>query len=561
MRLLRPNETFANYVILQHLGRGPYGDVYRARERTNSLGALSADVAIKIPYGNNVDRNAVLREGRIWVACSQHPNIARLIKADCFGDTFYLVSEFLDGGTLRSRLGQNPGKPRLSQRDAILISEGILRALEHLHVPRAIHGYAQPQAVVHRDLKPENILFQGDVPKVSDFGVTRAFRRSSQLVPGESTAVYRAPEAFRNETEARSDIWSAGIILYEMLAGRVPFAATRGSELVRAIQAQEPPALPPCVPEQLRKIVARSLSKPLSERYISARAMREALEIAREDLGGSLRKQPQCAVSSQACCMTRYSEVPTPVGPQAKATGFAQTEALDKAPLKRMPESPIQPAGARAAARIVEPLDTGLQSKNPNPGLLKHSLPLTERDPGSDIAAVVSLPVVRPPAYDPLAPAPAARVPLLQRKGWRSALTVVSLAILGAGGYFGKTAWDTLQSNLRKGNLLADDAYSKAQQAESLSTLLRQGSLITIREQHEAESQVRRLCNDSLAEAQNALRLNSRSLNAQKASALAYMLRKDAGDDVKKKQAIADGLALQPQDALLNELQKQDVSR
>ncbi len=183
-----------------------------------------------------------------------------------------LVSEYANNGSLRQWLREHGGKsPGLEK--TVEIMSGILDGLTHLHA----------QNIIHRDLKPENVLLKGDVPCIADFGVSRIVETTSLEISqaGTNTAgspMYMSPESFeRRKPAPQIDIWSAGVMLFEMLSGKTPYSADTIPGLIYEIVTKEPRSLPADVPESFHKVVKKALAKDISERFTSAKEMREAL--------------------------------------------------------------------------------------------------------------------------------------------------------------------------------------------------------------------------------------------------------------------------------------------
>jgi serine/threonine protein kinase len=142
--------------------------------------------------------------------------------------------------------------------------------LEHLH----------ERGIIHRDLKPDNILLQREVPRLADFGIARILKTTSQSTAATGTPVYMPPEAFDGKRSVRTDIWSVGVIFYQLLTGCLPFPQTDMTSLLSAIITKEPEPLPELISESIRSVVERALKKNLDERYQSASEMRRALRSA-----------------------------------------------------------------------------------------------------------------------------------------------------------------------------------------------------------------------------------------------------------------------------------------
>jgi eukaryotic-like serine/threonine-protein kinase len=238
--LLTAGTRLGPYEVYAPLGAGGMGEVYRARDPK-----LNRDVAIKIlPEALAADPAALARFEREAqaVAALSHPNILAIFDFGRQGETAYAVMEFLDGETLRARLAHGALSPRKAVELAAQIAEGL--------------AAAHDKGIVHRDLKPENVFVTHDGrAKVLDFGLAKqtgaaadghlsmqmtALRTGAGVVPG--TAAYMSPEQVRGDAvDHRSDIFSFGAVLHEMLAGRQAFGCETATESMTAIQKENPP--------------------------------------------------------------------------------------------------------------------------------------------------------------------------------------------------------------------------------------------------------------------------------------------------------------------------------
>lgn len=260
--MFRPGDQIGPYTHINKLGKGAFGVVWLAERRTQ---ITTTTAAIKIPFDEDIDIEKIKNEADVWVRASGHPNVLPIIEADIYGEHIIIASEYAPGGSLETFLKQNGKAPTVDE--AVEIVSGILAGLEHLH----------SRDIIHRDLKPANILFQGNTPRLADFGISRVFRSTSQSSIVAGTPSYMAPEAFDGKRNEQTDIWSVGVILYQLLAGRLPYDGTDMTSLVGAILTRNPEPLPVNVPTGLQNVITRALAKDPSVRYQSAAAMRTAL--------------------------------------------------------------------------------------------------------------------------------------------------------------------------------------------------------------------------------------------------------------------------------------------
>ena len=280
--MLTVGSRLGPYEVLAPLGAGGMGEVWRARDQR-----LHRDVAIKVlPEGmvhNELARERFEREARA-VAALSHPNILAIHDFGHDEGTAYAVMELLEGATLRERM----------QQAEITAA----RALEWAHQIAQGLAAAHERGIVHRDLKPDNIFVTRDsVVKILDFGLARmddpavtdnAERTTvvARTSPGTimGTIGYLAPEQARGETaDARSDIFSLGVVFYEMLAGKPAFVRSSKMDTIVAILREEPRPLSDTgrsVPSEVEEIVRHCLEKAPDDRFRSARDLAFALRLA-----------------------------------------------------------------------------------------------------------------------------------------------------------------------------------------------------------------------------------------------------------------------------------------
>ncbi|MFP4344887.1 MAG: serine/threonine-protein kinase [Anaerolineales bacterium] len=272
--------TLGKYRVLEPLGRGGMGRVYRAYHTH-----LERYVALKVLRADLVDDPRFLarfrREAQA-VAALRHPHIVQVFDFDVEGDLYYMVLEMLEGETLKARL--NDYRIRGEQMAPGEMARILLDVLGGL-------DYAHRQGVIHRDIKPANILLtkEGDAVIV-DFGIAQMIGGTRHTSTGMlmGTLEYMAPEqGLKNQSDARSDLYSLGIVFYEMLTRQTPFAAdTPLAVLMKHLN--DPLPLPhqiaPGIPESFERIVLKAVAKEPEARYQEAKEMAEALRAAVEEL-------------------------------------------------------------------------------------------------------------------------------------------------------------------------------------------------------------------------------------------------------------------------------------
>jgi tetratricopeptide (TPR) repeat protein/predicted Ser/Thr protein kinase len=285
------------YVVTARLGQGGMGEVWLARDTT-----LEREVALKIlPSG---DGDATIRKERFFrearaASALNHPNIITIYEINSDQGIDFIAMEYVAGRTLAGLLQQGPIAIDLAHRFATQIAEAV--------------GRAHRAGIVHRDLKPGNIMVTNDgLLKVLDFGLAKVAQPTDSQAGTDAvtqaaltrvgttvgTLGYMSPEqALGDLVDARSDVFSFGVILYEMLAGRLPFAGQTLSEMLRALHFAEPPpleALRADVPQALRAVVTMALAKKPPDRFANMSEVAIALA------GGAPADVPTVAKSSPA---------------------------------------------------------------------------------------------------------------------------------------------------------------------------------------------------------------------------------------------------------------------
>ncbi|HYG83167.1 MAG TPA: protein kinase [Pyrinomonadaceae bacterium] len=279
-----PGTRFGRYEIRSQLGVGGMGEVYQASDtklgRTVALKFLPSEVASDQKRMQRFTREAHA------VSALNHPNIITIHEIEHENDVTFIATEFIEGVTLRERMKRGP----LPAEEALDVAIQAASALAAAHA----------KEIVHRDIKPENIMLREDgYVKVLDFGLAKLAENRSTTPEAVTqvhtdvgavigTARYMSPEQARGvEVDGRTDIFSLGIVLYEMLAGRSPFEGATNHEVVASILKEEPPPLSDHVervPFGLQEVVGRALRKDRDERYQTAREMLDDLRTLKQDL-------------------------------------------------------------------------------------------------------------------------------------------------------------------------------------------------------------------------------------------------------------------------------------
>jgi serine/threonine-protein kinase len=286
-----PGTRFGRYEIRSPIGAGGMGEVYLAEDtqldRTVALKVLPADIA-----SDQQRMQRFIQEAKAASALN-HPNILTIYGIGEAESACFIATEYIAGVTLRERVL----KEQMQLGDVLEVGMQVASALSAAH----------EAGIIHRDIKPENIMLRPDgYIKVLDFGLAKLTEKASnrkhtdastllETDPGVvmGTIVYMSPEQARGMTvDGRSDVWSLGVVLYEMIAGRPPFKGETKSDVISLILQKEPPPLArfaPNVPAEMERIVMKALAKDSEERYqgvkdllIDLRRLKNRLEVEAE---------------------------------------------------------------------------------------------------------------------------------------------------------------------------------------------------------------------------------------------------------------------------------------
>jgi serine/threonine protein kinase/Tol biopolymer transport system component len=365
---LSAGAKLGNFEIVELLGRGGMGEVWRARDAR-----LKRDVAIKVlPAGLARDPDRIARFEREARAASalNHPNIVAVHDIGCDSGIYWIASELVRGDTLRRAIEAGPLPAPRAIEIAVQVAAGL--------------AAAHAAGLVHRDLKPDNIMVtrDGNV-KILDFGLAKqrhpapdsitAYLTDEGTVLG--TAGYMSPEQVRGEAvDHRSDLFSFGVVLYEMLCGKRAFAGASSVEVMNAILKADPPQLPATVPAALSRIVRRCLEKEPSRRFQSAADLAFALQPSSPSLPrvAAPKHRPSlkwgALAASVAALGSAYAWLSRPP-PPPRITGIVQLTSTGRAS-----GPPMLTDGSRLFFNLVSSEDQG--GAGPSEILLKGGEPV-----------------------------------------------------------------------------------------------------------------------------------------------------------------------------------------
>src|SRR5205814_114273 len=281
-------QTFGHYKISKPIGAGGMGEVYLATDIT--AGRKAALKILPARFTGDAERLKRFRQEARAVVALNHPNILTVYEIGEDHAIHYIASELIEGESLRDRLARG----RMGLNEAVDVAIQVASALVAAH----------EAGIVHRDIKPENIMLRPDgYVKVFDFGIAKLGEREVPATVSKDEALllvetnlgsvlgtvrYMSPEqAYGTPIDKRTDIWSLGVVLYEMVAGHAPFTGETAKEAMHSILEKEPPPLGNYikrVPAELQQIVSKALRKDRRERYQSAGELLQALKNLRRKL-------------------------------------------------------------------------------------------------------------------------------------------------------------------------------------------------------------------------------------------------------------------------------------
>jgi serine/threonine protein kinase len=344
-------QKLGDYEILGILGAGGMGKVYKVRntisDRVEAMKILLPDL-----LGQKDLADRFLREIKV-LASLNHPNIAALRTALTLDNQLVMIMEFVDGVTLSSRLHQGAIPPA----QAVKYIDQVLDAL----------SYAHKQNIIHRDIKPANMMLTADGSvKLMDFGIARSATDRSLTMTGTTLGSlnYMPPEQVKGDpADNRSDLYSLGVSLYEMVTGQLPFTADSNYAMMAA-HLQEVPKPPivlrPGIPQALNQIIVMALAKDPGQRFQSADAFRGALKSVSSAQGAATEVDPRAYAPSGAAsagsATSLFQETPASQSPTTvldtpayqrteRVTAATPAAAAGAAPAVAMPQAP-PPAAA-----------------------------------------------------------------------------------------------------------------------------------------------------------------------------------------------------------------------
>ena len=269
----RAGDRIGPFILDAFLGKGGFKSVWRAYGANAVVRKpVALGIIHPVEFSNEQAKKDLIHEATVWHEVSDHPNIVGVREASIYDGYFVIVSDLMNGGSLRECIASHRGEP-IPATEAVRMTLGMLQGLEYLHGKR----------IVHRDLKPENVLLHNGVPRIADFGLARVALESARTKDQSGTFLYMSPEAFTGQISPRLDLWAVGVMLHEMLSGRSPFLRGSLPEIMHAVMFAPVPGLPASTSPELAAIVVKALERGSSTGFQSATAFSAQLRELQQD--------------------------------------------------------------------------------------------------------------------------------------------------------------------------------------------------------------------------------------------------------------------------------------
>ncbi len=315
-------QKLGKYELIKHLGRGGMADVYQAVQPV-----VERDVALKVLHRHMADDEGFLERFQSeakGIGKLDHPNIVRVIDYDIDNGDYYIVLDYIAGGTLRTYLKK----------------KGVLSAPEALHIMAQLTdavGYAHQRGLIHRDIKPDNILLANEMTQhvvLTDFGLARLHDGPNITIQGAviGTAAYVSPEALNgNVADERSDIYSLGIVLYQMMTGSTPYEASNAyGMMLKQLNDPLPPPREknPDISPEMESLILKAIEKEPSDRFQITHEFHMAVKQMQE--GQWEQNPPQTPQSTQPLDISNVPDMP-------KMPKMPDMPSMPKTPKQRNP--------------------------------------------------------------------------------------------------------------------------------------------------------------------------------------------------------------------------------
>jgi len=263
--VIEVGQMLGRYKMAAKLGNGAFGSVWLAEDTW-----LSKRVALKIPHNQEQDFSKLIEEPKL-LAAMDHPNIIKLLTVDKVEGIIFMVMEYVEGSSLKERIAKGP----MAVPEVLDLARGMLEAL----------AYAHQKGLVHRDLKPANILLTMEgLVKITDFGTAHAILTGEETIAA-GTLFYMPKEQLMGRVTPSSDIYAVGVMIYEMLTGKLPFFDESGSKLIQKILSETAPPDPAVIrsdiPPELSRLIRRALMPDVRLRWKKAEEFIEAIDAFR----------------------------------------------------------------------------------------------------------------------------------------------------------------------------------------------------------------------------------------------------------------------------------------